>query len=253
MTLSGNKIEIANIGFKKIAKKEKALWVSDQFDKVARRYDFMNTLLSFGIHYIWKKIAVSMLCPEPGNIVLDLCGGTGDLAVSILKKTGEKGRVVLYDINYEMMKAGKSKKTHHKLRKKILFVQGDGEKMALKNNVFDGAIVGFGMRNLTDINAGFKEMHRVLKPGGTMICLEFSRPENAFFRKIYDLYSFYIMPFLGEIFTGSKEAYTYLPESIRFFPGPDELVEKLRTAGFKQVEYRKLTNGIAIIHKGLKG
>ncbi len=253
MAQAENSMETTNIGFKKIAKKEKTLWVSGQFDKVARRYDFMNTLLSFGIHYIWKKIAVNMLCPKPGDIVLDLCGGTGDLALGVLKKTGEKGRVILYDINHEMMKAGKNKKTNRKLRKKILFVRGDGEKMALKDNIFDGAIVGFGMRNLTDTYSGFKEMHRVLKPGGTMICLEFSRPDMPFFRKVYDLYSFYIMPVLGEIFTGSKEAYTYLPESIRLFPGPDELAEKLRKTGFRQVEYRKLTNGIAVIHKGIKG
>ena len=110
MIQAENSMETVNIGFKKIAKKEKALWVSGQFDKVARRYDFMNTLLSLGIHYIWKKIAVNMLGAKPGDIVLDLCGGTGDLAVSVLKKTGEKGRVVLYDINYEMMKAGKNKK-----------------------------------------------------------------------------------------------------------------------------------------------
>jgi demethylmenaquinone methyltransferase/2-methoxy-6-polyprenyl-1,4-benzoquinol methylase len=212
----------------------------------------MNTLLSFGIHYLWKHRAIGLLDLKPGDAVVDVCGGTGDLAVAAVRRTGVRGRVVLYDINREMMLAGKRKRSCRRLRRRIQFLQGDAEAMALPGNAFDAAIVGFGIRNLTDMPAGFREMHRVLKPGGRMVCLEFSRPTAPIFRWLYDQYSFHVMPWLGERLTGSREAYTYLPESIRLFPPPEALAALLTSIGFRQVGYWRLTNGVAAIHFGTK-
>lgn len=244
--------ETTHIGYRRIARNEKSRWVRHQFDTVAARYDLMNTLLSAGIHYLWKQRAIRLLNLKPGDSVLDVCGGTGDLAVSAIKRIMPGGRVVLYDINREMMTAGRRKRTRAALRRRIRFLQGDAEQMAIADNVFDAAIVGFGMRNLTDMAAGFREMHRVLRPGGRMVCLEFSRPTAPFFRWLYDQYSFHVMPWLGERMTGSRQAYTYLPESIRLFPPPEALARLLWAIGFIRVEHWKLTNGVAVIHRGVK-
>lgn len=244
--------ETAHIGYRRIAREEKARWVRHQFDSVAGRYDLMNTLLSAGIHYLWKRRAVGLLDLKPGNAVLDVCGGTGDLSVMALKRMGGCGSIVLYDINREMMTAGKGKGTHRRLRRQIRFLQGDAERMALSDDAFDAAVVAFGIRNLTDMAAGLREMHRVLKPGGRMVCLEFSRPAAPLFRWLYDQYSFHVMPWLGERLTGSREAYTYLPESIRMFPPPDALAGMLSDIGFSRVSWRRLTNGVAVIHRGVK-
>ncbi len=243
---------MAHIGFQKIGKKEKTGWVCHQFAEVAARYDAVNTLLSFGIHFLWKARSVRMLDLTEGEKVLDLCGGTGDLAVSALKRTGEKGQVFLYDISRDMMSAGRAKRPQGKYRKKILYVQGDAEEISFPDNSFDAVIVGFGMRNLTRMEKGFAEIYRILRPGGRMVCLEFSEPRNRLFRKIYDLYSFYLMPFLGKLLTGSAQAYHYLPESIRLFPPPAELQKKLENTGFRNVIFQSMTNGVAVAHRGRK-
>lgn len=247
-----NRENTTHIGYKIISENKKSQWVRHQFDSVAQKYDLMNTLLSGGIHYLWKRKTIKLLGLEPGFKVLDLCGGTGDLAVSSVKIAGKSGHVVLCDINREMINAGRSKSANARYRKQIDYVQADAEQMGFDDNYFDAAVVGFGIRNLTNMKAGFEEMYRVLKPGGKMVCLEFSRPKNPFFCKIYDLYSFHVMPLLGEILTGSREAYTYLPESIRLFPLPDKLKTILEKIGFKDVKWQTLTNGIAVIHAGVK-
>ena len=169
-----------------------------------------------------------------------------------MKEVGPSGKVVLSDINLTMMETGKRKPTHVSARKKILRVQSDAEQMALKSDSFDAAMVGFGIRNLIHIEKGLQEIHRLLKPGGRFVCLEFSRPTCAWFRSLYDFYSFRIMPFVGFIFMGSREPFTYLPESIRLFPGPDEFSQLLERVGFRNVTYRMLTNGIAAVHRGEK-
>ncbi len=244
---------MAHFGYRKVPEAEKVKWVMRHFNTVARKYDLMNTLLSFGIHHIWKRIAIKMLKLNAGDWVIDVCGGTGDLSILAAHAVGASGRVVLYDMNREMMRVGRPKVVKAPNARRITCVQGNAEKISFYDQRFDVALVGFGIRNLTHMEEGFREIYRVLKPGGKLMCLEFSKPNAPFFRWLYDIYSFHIMPYLGWLIVGSKRAYTYLPESIRLFPSPKELSVILEKAGFSQVNYRKLTNGIAVIHLAKKG
>lgn len=247
------KDRLASFGYLQVPEDDKELWVKRHFNTVAHKYDFMNTLLSFGTHYSWKRTAVGMMKLKPGDEVVDVCGGTADLALMAANEMGSSGRVVLYDINWAMMVTGRPKVEASSFAHRIEYVQGDAEKMSFADESFDAAMVGFGIRNLTHLEQGFKEMHRVLRPGGKLMCLEFSHPTTPWFRCLYDFYSFYIMPALGKVLAGSRHAYTYLPESIRVFPGPQELKEILEGIGFRRVTYRKLTDGIAVVHLGIKG
>jgi demethylmenaquinone methyltransferase/2-methoxy-6-polyprenyl-1,4-benzoquinol methylase len=239
-------------GITELPTHKKEFAVRLHFDRVAEKYDFMNTLLSFGLHYAWKRSAVRMLDLKPGENVLDMCGGTGDMAVLAQKNVGPKGRVVLYDINRAMMETGRAKRRRHPEKDRLTYIQGNGEAISFEDNSFDAVIVSFGIRNFTRLLRGFKEMHRILKPGGKMLCLEFSRPDNPVFRVLYDIYSFDVMPFIGKLFTGSSRAYACLPETIRMFPRANELTEILEDIGFKDVACRKMTNGIAVAHLGHK-
>jgi demethylmenaquinone methyltransferase/2-methoxy-6-polyprenyl-1,4-benzoquinol methylase len=244
--------EVAYFGYRQVSAAEKGRLVHRHFDTVARKYDLMNTLLSFGLHHLWKWTAVRRLGLRPGDRVIDVCGGTADLALLAARAVGPQGRVMVYDINRAMMEAGLPKVVYSTLAPRIRFVQGDAERLACPDAVFDAALVGFGIRNLTHPEVGFKEMHRVLKPGGKLMCLEFSQPVTPWFRWLYDFYSFKIMPAVGKFMVGSWQAYTYLPESIRIFSRPEELSGVLEGLGFSQVSYRRLTNGIAVIHLGVK-
>lgn len=244
--------KMTHFGYKKVPEDDKVKWVARHFNTVADKYDFMNTLLSFGIHHLWKRTAIKMLGLRRGDVVIDICGGTGDLSLLAAKVVGLSGRVILYDMNKAMMEKAKPKVANSLFAKSIFFVQGDAERMSFPDSFFNAAIVGFGIRNLTHLDLGLKEIHRILKPGGKFMCLEFSRPTAPLFRWLYDVYSFYIMPFLGKIFVGSKQAYTYLPESIRMFPLPPHIAEILESMGFSDISYRKLTNGIAVVHLAKK-
>ena len=239
-------------GYRQVAEAAKGKLVHQHFDTVARKYDLMNTLLSFGLHHLWKRAAVHMMGLKPGDRVLDVCGGTADLALRAARAIGDTGRVIVYDINWAMMAAGWPKVAGSSLAPRIGYIQGDAERLSCPDAGFDAAMVGFGIRNLTRPEVGFQEMFRVLKPGGTMMCLEFSKPKTAWFRRLYDFYSFYVMPAAGRIMVGSWDAYTYLPESIRMFSQPEELSALLTAIGFTRVRYRRLTNGIAVIYLGVK-
>jgi len=235
-------------GFQQIPKKEKVIRTIRHFNTVASKYDLMNTLLSFGIHYLWKRTAIEMMHLKPGDRVLDVCGGTGDLAVLAARSVDISGKIIIYDINRKMMQVGRTKRNRPAQRNRIEFIQGDAESISFTDEAFDAAMVGFGIRNLTHMEVGFQEMHRILKPGGKMMCLEFSKPTAPLFRWLYDVYSFHVMPLLGQILVGSRQAYTLLPESIRMFPMPEALSALLRDIGFHKVVYRRLTNGIAVVH-----
>ena len=252
LATSEDHVKPTYFGYERIARDAKTDRVKQHFNSVARHYDFMNTLLSLGIHHLWKHKAVRMMDLSAGNRVLDVCGGTADLAILAARDIGTAGSVVVYDINRAMIEAGFHKVANQDIAQRISYVQGNAETISFENGYFDATMVGFGIRNVTNMEKGFEEMFRVLRPGGKMMCLEFSKPTFVPFRWLYDFYSFYIMPLLGQVIAGSRQAYTHLPESIRMFPMPDELADMLRRIGFSQVSYRRLTNGIAVIHLAIK-
>jgi len=239
-------------GFQRPPKKKKADSVLRHFNTVAAKYDLMNTLLSLGIHRSWKRTAVRMLRLREGDCVIDVCGGTGDLSILAAGEVQSSGQVILYDINRRMMGAGRAKVMGSPYSGSVFYVQGDAEAMPFPDEMCDATMVGFGIRNVTHMEKGFQEMHRILKPGGKLMCLEFSKPTSPPFRWLYDLYSFHVMPFLGSLIVGSRQAYTYLAESIRMFPSPDELTRILKRIGFSKVTHRSLTNDIAVVHVGIK-
>ena len=244
--------DTVHFGYRTVRADEKVKLVKNHFDSIAARYDLINTVLSFGLHYLWKKSAIKMLELNPGEQVIDVCGGTADLAIMAARAVGPTGSVTVYDINPAMMELGRQKARKAALDGRIRFVQGDAEQISLPDNHFDAAMVGFGIRNVTRMEKGLAEMHRVLKSGGKFLCLEFSQPAPGAFRRLYDIYSFQVMPRIGRLFTGSSQAYHYLPESIRLFPSPDALSALLEQVGFSNVEYRLLSKGIAAIHMGVK-
>jgi len=244
--------EKTSFGFRTVLVREKAAYVLRHFNSIAVKYDSMNTILSFGLHYLWKRQSVKALGLKPGYRVIDVCGGTGDLSILAARAVGPMGRVVLYDINRAMIEGARSKVSRASLADRIISVQGDAESLSLPEGRFDAAMVGFGIRNLTHMERGLAEMHRVLKPGGWMMCLEFSIPTSSWFRFLYDIYSFHIMPLAGKLLAGTREAYLYLPVSIRKFPPPYEFAAMLKEVGFSKVTYRSLTNGIAVIYTGVK-
>jgi demethylmenaquinone methyltransferase/2-methoxy-6-polyprenyl-1,4-benzoquinol methylase len=247
-----DRTNVAHFGYRRMPTAEKVDWVRRHFNRVAPKYDFMNTLLSFGIQYAWKRRAIRMMGLKNGDRVLDVCGGTADLSIMAARRTGPGGQCVVYDINHAMLRAGQPKIRDLDWGARIHLVQGDAEKITFPDRSFDAAMVGFGIRNVTHMEQGFREMHRVLKPGGTFMCLEFSQPVNPVFRWLYDLYSFYVMPFLGQLLVGSAESYACLPETIRLFHLPDEISAILARIGFRRVFYERLTNGIAVVHIGRK-
>ena len=231
---------------------KKSKTVRQYFNTIAVKYDFMNSFLSFGMHYLWKRDAVRMAQLRRGDNVLDVCGGTADLAISAAKAVGEGGHVTLYDFSLKMIGAGISKIKKMPVAGAVNPVCGDAECIALRDSTIDAILIGFGLRNLSDMEAGLREMYRVLKPGGKLICLEFSKPLPGLFSMAYDIYSFRVMPVAGRLLAGSEAAYNYLPESIRKFPLPDKLSSIIQAAGFSEVIYKKLTKGIAVIHTGIK-
>ncbi len=241
-----------HFGFKQVPKQEKVALVRGVFDSVASQYDVMNDLMSFGIHRLWKRVAVQLANIKEGDQVLDLAGGTGDLTTLFHKRVGKPGQVILADINSQMLRTGRDRLIDRGLTGNIRYTQLNAECLPFADNSFDCVCIGFGLRNVTDKDAALRSMYRVLKPGGRVIILEFSHPTDPITEKVYDFYSFNLLPKIGAIVAKDENSYRYLAESIRMHPKQDELKRMMETAGLERCEYFNMTQGIVAIHRGYK-
>ncbi|GAA0593253.1 bifunctional demethylmenaquinone methyltransferase/2-methoxy-6-polyprenyl-1,4-benzoquinol methylase UbiE [Caenispirillum bisanense] len=266
--------DTTHFGFRTVRTEEKQTLVRQVFDSVAGRYDLMNDLMSGGIHRLWKNALIDWMNPQPGQHLLDVAGGTGDIAFRFLDRAGHIGRVrraekrnagddapepppgraeasvIVCDINAEMLKVGRGRATDQGRLGGLDWACGNAESLPFPDRSFDLYTIAFGLRNVTHIDTALAEARRVLKPGGRFFCLEFSRVVVPGMDAAYDVYSFKVLPVLGQVVARNREAYQYLAESIRRFPPQDRLVEMMKDAGFGQVRYRNLSGGIACIHSG---
>jgi len=240
-----------HFGFQQVPVAEKAQRVRDVFDSVATEYDLMNDVMSLGIHRLWKRLAIGMANIQPGQQVLDLAGGTGDLVLLIAPKVGPQGKVVLSDINNAMIRTGRARLLDKGIAGNVEYIQADAEQLPFPDNSFDCITIAFGLRNVTHKQPALDSMYRVLKPGGRLLILEFSRPA-ALLRPAYDFYSFSILPRLGQLIARDAASYRYLAESIRMHPDQKTLVGMLESAGFEHCDFHNLTGGIVAIHRGYK-
>ena len=239
--------DTTHFGFSTVKKSDKARNVHKIFTDVANRYDIMNDVMSIGMHRLWKNALINWLSPSSDGHLLDVAGGTGDIASRFLTRTGKSGRATIVDINFDMMKIGREK-LQADFNEHLDWIVGDGEALPIKNGAIDYVTIAFGMRNITNIELALKDMYRVLKPGGRLICLEFSKVIIPGLDFIYDKYSFNVIPHLGQLITGNEAAYRYLVESIRRFPDQNALALMFENAGFKQVAVRNLNGGIVAMH-----
>ncbi len=249
MTVSN---KTASFGFREVPEAEKETLVGQVFTSVANRYDLMNDLMSGGVHRLWKDAFVDWLNPQPGMRVLDVAGGTGDIAVRIAKRAKTRGgeaEITICDINPAMLNEG-LKRSDVLSAGTIRWVCGNAECLPLPDRTFDAYTIAFGIRNVTHIDKVLSEAYRVLKPGGRFLCLEFSKVEAPMLDTLYDRYSFAVLPRLGQMVAGDAEAYRYLAESIRKFPPQAKFAKMIEQAGFSQVKVRNLTGGIAAMHSG---
>lgn len=247
---SGPVSGLTDFGFRRVTQDEKTRLVHDVFDSVARRYDVMNDLMSAGIHRRWKAQLIDRLNPRPGELLLDLAGGTGDVACRFLDRAGPGSAVIVCDINESMLRAGRNRAIDGGRVANIAWVTGNAENLPIATGSVDACTISFGLRNVTRIDAALREARRVLKPGGRFLCLEFSRVETPLLRRAYDIYSFAVLPRLGQVVARDRDAYQYLVESIRRFPPQKKLAAMMEKAGFELVSWRNLSGGIAALHAG---
>jgi demethylmenaquinone methyltransferase/2-methoxy-6-polyprenyl-1,4-benzoquinol methylase len=243
----------ASFGFRAVPLDAKQALVDDVFHKVARRYDLMNDVMSGGLHRIWKQVLVTAVNAPRGArpfALLDIAGGTGDIAMQVIAQAGNGAHATVADINGEMLAVGRSRAHERSLDHAVTFIEANAEQLPLGDRGFDAATIAFGIRNVPRIEAALKEARRVLKAGGHFLCLEFSRPDVPVLRELYDLYSFNVIPVLGRAIAGEAEPYRYLVESIRQFPRPDRFADMMRAAGFSRVSWQPLSGGIVALHSG---
>jgi len=241
-----------HFGYKEVDADTKAGMVADVFHSVAARYDLMNDLMSGGIHRIWKRFTIELSGVRPGNTVLDIAGGTGDLAARFSRIVGNKGRVVLADINASMLEVGRDKLLDTGHHGNVEFVQADAQYLPFPDESFDCVTIAFGLRNVTEKETALTSMLRVLKPGGRLLVLEFSKPQSELLSRAYDTYSFRVLPLMGRLVANDSDSYQYLAESIRMHPDQETLRDMMEDAGFSQVEFHNMTGGIVALHRGVK-
>jgi demethylmenaquinone methyltransferase/2-methoxy-6-polyprenyl-1,4-benzoquinol methylase len=248
----------ASFGYKDVDPREKPGLVRGVFDRVARRYDLMNDLMSGGVHRLWKDAAAARMNPQPGEVIIDCAGGTGDMARRFARmaraakhrRGGAGATVVIVDYNAEMVMAGRGRDDAQRLWPEIAWAVGDAQNLPLPDASADAYCISFGLRNVTDISRALREARRVLKPGGRFLCLEFSRPVTEALGKAYDAYSFKVIPAIGAAVAKDRESYQYLVESIRRFPDQETLAGLMRDAGFGRVSVTNFSGGVAALHQG---
>jgi len=241
-----------HFGFQDVPESAKAGLVAGVFDSVAERYDLMNDLMSFGLHRLWKRFTVAQSGVRPGQAVLDVAGGTGDLAHGFAERVGDRGRVILVDINRAMLNVGRRRLADRGFVGNVVFVQADAEALPFGDDYFDCISIGFGLRNVTHMDRALVSMLRVLKPGGCLLVLEFSQPSLPLMTKVYDAYSFNVLPLLGRYVANDERSYRYLAESIRKHPDQETLKSMIEDAGFERVSYFNLSAGVVALHKAYK-
>jgi len=241
-----------HFGYREVAEKDKARLVGGVFHSVAARYDLMNDLMSGGIHRLWKRLTIELSGVREGQRVLDVAGGTGDLAARFSHIVGSSGRVVLSDINESMLGTGRNKLLDHGVCANVDFVLADAEQLPFADHSFDCITIAFGLRNVTHKERALESMLRVLRPGGRLLVLEFSKPQNELLGKLYDAYSFGVLPKLGKLVAGDEDSYRYLAESIRMHPDQETLRDMMEDAGFGRCDYHNMTGGIVAVHRGFK-
>lgn len=244
--------EVTHFGFTEVPLQEKAQRVADVFHSVAAKYDLMNDVMSFGLHRLWKRFTIAESAVRTGQFVLDIAGGTGDLTREFSKLTGKKGYVVLADINEKMLQHGRDRLVNQGIVGNVGYVQADAEMLPFPDNYFDCITIAFGLRNVTNKMNALRSMYRVLKPGGKLLILEFSKPVLPLLNSLYDTYSFKVIPKLGEWISKDAASYQYLVESIRMHPDQETLKNMLLECEFEDVSFHNLTGGIVALHKGFK-
>jgi len=241
-----------HFGYKQVPVTEKAGKVAEVFHSVANKYDVMNDVMSFGIHRLWKRFTIELSGVKPGSRVLDIAGGTGDLAGKLSRLVGESGEVILADINSSMLQLGRARLIDKGIAGNTQFVQANAESLPFPDNYFDCICIAFGLRNVTHIDKALESMQRTLRPGGRLMVLEFSKPVAPGLKSIYDVYSFKVLPKFGKYIANDESSYRYLAESIRMHPDQQTLARKMEKAGFDKCEYFNLTGGIVALHRGFK-